>query len=283
MSEPQVTVVIPTYNWSTAVRCAIQSVLAQDFEDFELLVVGDGCTDDTAAVVARATAVDARVQWIDLPRNAGTQVIPNNVGLSCARGELIAYLGHDDLWLPHHLSTLVDAIRIEASTVVVHARSAFVVPGEAIRAEPPDGHVFRPGDWIAPTVTMHRRRPITAIGGWRRPEECGTMDPESDLWARAVEAYGPARQLDRLTAVKLPASRRRNVYRDRPSDEQHRWLDRFAQSTDAEGLLRRLIADGSLTEGAPATSLPAILTDPSADAAERHRVRREWKGLQARP
>jgi hypothetical protein len=94
MNTPRVSVLIATYNWSAVLPFSIGSVLAQTFGDFELLVIGDGCTDDSAAVVAAID--DPRVRWINLPQNTGHQSAPNNRGLQEARGELIAYLGHDD-------------------------------------------------------------------------------------------------------------------------------------------------------------------------------------------
>src|SRR6266513_1317224 len=106
--DPAVTVIIPTYNWSSVLPYSIGSALRQSFTDFELLVVGDGCTDDSAAVVAATD--DPRVRWINLPVNSGHQSAPNNEGLRQARGEIIAYLGHDDLWLPHHLQVLLSAL-----------------------------------------------------------------------------------------------------------------------------------------------------------------------------
>src|SRR5437773_8305304 len=110
--NPAVTVIIPTYNWSSVLPYSIGSALRQTFTDFELLVVGDGCTDDSEAVVGRIG--DSRVRWINLPTNTGHQSEPNNEGLRQARGQYIAYLGHDDLWLPHHLSCLVSALEQDA-------------------------------------------------------------------------------------------------------------------------------------------------------------------------
>src|SRR3954452_8082281 len=104
-AAPRVTVIIATYNWSAVLPYSIGSVLRQTFRDFELLVVGDGCTDDSEQVVTSID--DPRVRWINLPRNTRHQSGPNNEGLCHARGELIAYLGHDDLWLPHHLKSHV--------------------------------------------------------------------------------------------------------------------------------------------------------------------------------
>lgn len=104
-ATPLVTVVIPTYNWATVLPYSIASVLGQTMGDFELLVIGDGCTDESGEVV-RAIG-DARVQWINLAANCGSQVGPNNEALRRARGTYMAYLGHDDLWLPRHLEYLV--------------------------------------------------------------------------------------------------------------------------------------------------------------------------------
>src|SRR5919109_2218405 len=102
MQSPAVTVIIATYNFSAALRYTIRSALAQTVRDFELLVVGDACTDESEEVVR--SFADSRIQWINLPQRSGSQAGPNNAGLERARGEYIAYLGHDDLWWPDHLA-----------------------------------------------------------------------------------------------------------------------------------------------------------------------------------
>ena len=107
-SEPLVSVITATYNWSSVLRYAIQSVRWQSLQDFEMLIIGDGCTDDSAAVVA--SFQDPRLRWRNLPVNSGHQSVPNNTGLAMARGKYIAYLGHDDLWYPTHLANLVNEL-----------------------------------------------------------------------------------------------------------------------------------------------------------------------------
>ena len=89
---PLVSVITATYNWSSVLRYAIQSVLRQTCQDFEMIVVGDGCTDDSAEVVASFD--DPRLRWHNLPHNTGHQSAPNNAGLELARGRYVAYLGH---------------------------------------------------------------------------------------------------------------------------------------------------------------------------------------------
>src|ERR1044072_530455 len=109
---PKVTAIIPSYNWSSVLPYSIGSALRQTFLDLEVLVVGDGCTDDSESVVQ--SIGDERVRWINLPANTGHQSGPNNEGLRQARGEIVAYLGHDDLWLPHHLSCMWEALEAVA-------------------------------------------------------------------------------------------------------------------------------------------------------------------------
>src|SRR5579863_5505361 len=159
---PRVTVIIPTYNWSTVLPYSIGSVLGQSFADFELLVIGDGCTDESEQVVGAIG--DPRLRWIGLPTNSGHQSTPNNEGLRQARGELIAYLGHDDLWLPHHLSVLCAALEPDKSglayawTALIPEggdRSKYLYPKLQYPAKLSesllDDLLFGAGDWILPS------------------------------------------------------------------------------------------------------------------------------------
>ncbi len=114
--SPTVTVVIPTYNSSGTLRLTLETVLGQDFTDFEVWVVGDGCTDDSEAVISSFR--DKRLHWVNLLKNSGTPAIPRNEALRRASGRFVAYLGHDDLWFPWHLTGLVDCIEKSSSDFV---------------------------------------------------------------------------------------------------------------------------------------------------------------------
>lgn len=108
---PVVTVIIPTYNRAHLLSRALDSVLAQTFEDFEVLVVDDGSTDDTAALMAEYVARDERVRYLVQPRNAGVSAARNR-GLREARGAYIAFLDSDDEWLPTKLERQVDRFEV---------------------------------------------------------------------------------------------------------------------------------------------------------------------------
>jgi len=217
---PKVTIVMATYNWSTVLPYSIASVLMQRWADFELLVIGDGCTDDSAEVVARVG--DPRVEWIGLPENSGHQSTPNNVGLQRARGEIIAYLGHDDLWLPHHLECLVAAIEQGADLAYSICRWVSPQPDAPLFVLPR----YRAGRHIPPSALAHRRAVTDRVGGWRHHSEL-TEHPETDLWLRAYEAGFAFSFVPRLSVIKFPAGARANVYRERPHHEQSAWLERI--------------------------------------------------------
>ena len=227
---PRVTVVIPTYNYADVLPYSIASVLEQTMPDFEVLVIGDGCTDDSASVVAGIG--DPRVQWINLNENTGNQAGPNNEGLRRARGAAVAYLGHDDLWLPHHLEVLLASL--DAGAPAAHSTVLRAGPGRPCSTTPAAGWVYRRGDWIPPTSFAIQRVHVVAAGGWRDPTQTGWLEPEADLMARVFDRAGPPCWVPRLTCIKLAAAERRHVYRTTPTHEQAYWLSQIRAAADPE-------------------------------------------------
>ena len=96
---PEVSIVLPTYNRADVLPRAIDSVLAQTFTDWELIIVDDGSTDDTASVVERG---DPRIRFVR-QANGGCYVARNH-GLRVSTGKWITFLDSDDEWLPHYLA-----------------------------------------------------------------------------------------------------------------------------------------------------------------------------------
>jgi hypothetical protein len=270
---PVVTIILPTFNWSGVLPFSIGSALAQTFEDFELLVVGDACTDDSAAVVA--SAGDPRVRWINLATHVGQQAGPNNQGLREARGKFVAYLGHDDLWLPHHLECLVPAV--EGGADLAFGITAMMNPDGRTMHPAPSPAQYTPGLWVPPTAVLHKRQVVEQVGGWRHPREI-PIDPEADLWRRVHDAPYAIASVPRLTAIKFPALWRKNVYLEQPHHEQALWFARMRAERDLEAvLLGRMLADSS-NRTASAGALLRSLVDVAADQV-RTQVLRHAPGL----
>lgn len=106
-SAPSVSVILPTYNRATLLPRAMGTVLGQDYRDLELIVVDDGSTDGTSAIV-RGIA-DQRVRYCRLGQRRGAAAA-RNAGIALARGNLIAFQDSDDEWLPGKLGKQVRAI-----------------------------------------------------------------------------------------------------------------------------------------------------------------------------
>jgi len=110
MSEnmPAVSVIIPTYNRAHQVGRAIQSVLAQSYQNFEVIVVDDASTDNTKEVMESIS--DKRIRYIRHNENRGASAA-RNTGIHVAKGEYIAFLDSDDEWLPEKLEKQIKVLK----------------------------------------------------------------------------------------------------------------------------------------------------------------------------
>ena len=172
------------YNAEKFIQYAIQSVLNQTFSDFEFIITGDGCTDQTAAVVQGFN--DPRIDWDNLPQNVGSQGIANQKSLKKARGKYIAYLDHDDLWFPWHLERLLEHIE-KTNDDWVHSTGFAILPNADIHywGALPTGFSYSEYG-VGNSMWIHRRGLAEEVGGWRHHNQTvGYL--EADLQRRIDE------------------------------------------------------------------------------------------------
>jgi len=184
---PLYTVLLPTHNRADVVGFAIESVLAQTEPDFELLVVGDGCTDHTAAVVSAFG--DTRVRWFDLPKAPAFGYANRNVALREATGELVAFMAHDDLMLPDHLEVMAERFKDHAvewaySRPLWVSDEGVVVPF-AIDLRQPDqlDHFLSQHNSIPASCVVYRRSRHERVGFW--PEDVSDA-ADWQMWRRMI-------------------------------------------------------------------------------------------------
>lgn len=187
-AEPEFSILLPTHNRPDVLPFAIRSILGQTVADFELLVVGDGCTDQTAEIVQ--SFPDPRIQWFDLPKAPHLGYANRNIALRRARGRYIAYLPHDDLWLPDHLELLSTSLA-GPGREWAYSRPLWVVAGRMIA---PGTFNLEHGPTLQAFLTMnrngipsgcivHRRECLARYGYWN---EGLASSGDWDLWVRIL-------------------------------------------------------------------------------------------------
>ncbi len=121
---PKVSVIIPTFNRQNIIVETVQSVLSQTERDLEVIVVDDGSTDNTRAVIEKLT--DSRVSYF-YKTNAGP-ASARNFGLSKASGQYVAFLDHDDLWPENYLEVMLSHLENNAEFGAAYSPITLVLP-----------------------------------------------------------------------------------------------------------------------------------------------------------
>lgn len=205
-ASPQVSVVIPTYNRAAILGRTIRSALSQTFSDLECIVVDDGSTDQTVAVVEEVR--DPRLRLIRLPVNKGVGHA-RNVGIQAARGGLIAFLDSDDEWLPHKLERQVTRMQetADSGTTVVYclcwqhdSTTDRMTPHRTLIHEREIFEELLTG-WNPPTASLFlvKRASLQAIGGF---DERLSYAEDYDLWLRLAEAHNHFVAVDNVLVIK---------------------------------------------------------------------------------
>jgi glycosyltransferase involved in cell wall biosynthesis len=191
MQAPLVSVVIPTFNNAGMVVQAVESALAQTYDNLEVIVVDDGSEDDTSAMLAR---YEHRVRYV--PKPNGGPASARNVGIDTARGEWVAFLDDDDTWVPHKLSRQLAAARRHelcgavfsdfevVSDVGVEQRTV----KERMRRVP-SGWIFGRLFWhnfICTSTVLTRRDVLVDVGGFN---EALRQSEDWHLWLRIAARH----------------------------------------------------------------------------------------------
>lgn len=187
-TKPQVSVIIPTYNRGWIIKEAIDSVLAQDYGDFELIVVDDGSTDNTDDILNsyRGDIIVFRQE------NQGVSAARNR-GLAEASGRFIAFLDSDDLWLPQKLSLQVEFFSKNPDAQICQTEETWIRKGVRVnpkkRHKKPWGMIFEASlalCLVSPSAVMIRRSLFEKVGGF---DETLPACEDYDLWLRISCRY----------------------------------------------------------------------------------------------
>ncbi|MEL6861246.1 MAG: glycosyltransferase family 2 protein [Pseudomonadota bacterium] len=155
--SPAVSIIMPAYNAGPVIEDTIRNVQAQTLRNWELIIVDDGSTDDTASIALRLAEEDARICVLQRC-NRGPSVA-RNAGADLARAHVLAFLDADDFWAADRLSGMLKAFRDKPQAGVLFSRTRFL-----------DAETLRPG-----TLTRHRAR-LTAADIMAENALCSTSN-----------------------------------------------------------------------------------------------------------
>lgn len=186
---PKVSVVIPTYNHAQYIGDAIQSVLNQDYNSFEIIMINDGSTDNTREVVAQF-GDQVRCIWQE---NQGLSAA-RNTGIRVASGDLIGLLDADDIYEPYFLSTLVTMLQANPDADGIYCGYRFVddqnTPLAQVEARsiPPDQlyQALISGNFLVPESMLARRHCYEAVGPF---DESLRACEDWDIWLKMARQF----------------------------------------------------------------------------------------------
>ncbi len=197
---PLVSVIIPTYNRGWTIKEAIDSVLEQDFSDYELIIVDDGSTDNTADILQSygntITVIHQSNKGVSAARNRG---------IGASAGRLIAFLDSDDIWLPQKLSRQVEFFNNHPDALINQTEEQWIRNG--VRVNPKKRHHKFSGMiferslelcLVSPSAVMLRRQLFETVGLF---DESLPACEDYDLWLRISCRY-PVYLIDTPLIVK---------------------------------------------------------------------------------
>lgn len=187
-NSPLVSVIIPTYNRAWALKKAIDSVLGQDYKNFELIVVDDGSTDDTQALIK---TYEESVKFVQQP-NLGVSAARNK-GISTSAGSLIAFLDSDDYWYPEKLSAQVEFFSKNPDALICQTEEIWIRNGK--RVNPKKKHKKLGGMIFIPSLALCLVSPSAVMVQKNLFDKVDTFDEslpaceDYDLWLRVTCRY----------------------------------------------------------------------------------------------
>lgn len=245
MHPPLISIITATYNSGHLLKHAIQSVINSDYGNWELIVVGDCCTDDTEEVVKSFS--DPRISFFNLEKNSGQQATPNNFGMSKAKGQFIAFLNQDDLFFPDHLTKsmeeiqksnadflIVPGIKVLSSKQEDFEQGRFEVQLCSVH---PDGR-FSTNIFSVASTWFFKRELIEKIGTWKMEQDL-YITPSQE-WIFRAKRQGISFHFPfRIGVLVILSGERKNSYRTKISHEHEYFSPRLGDQDLKSVLLER--------------------------------------------
>ncbi len=269
MSVPAISIVMPVYNGGRYLAAAVESILAQDFADFEFVIVDDGSTDDSLRQLEAFAARDLRLKVIS---RANTGIVGAlNDGVNAAKAELIARMDADDVCVPHRLRVQRDYLLANPKCVAVGSRILLIdsegwpireMCEERTHAEIDEANMRGGGAAMNHPSVMFRAAALKRVGTYKQEL---IYAEDLDLWLRMAEVGELYNLPEVLLHYRMHAQ---SISHAKAQEQRRKW--RIAVS-DAQTRRGQAVVEHP--------SLAAVKEDPATEA--QNHVRWAWWALMA--
>lgn len=279
-------ILLPTHNRADVLLYSIKSVQAQTYPRWELLVVGDGCTDGTDKLMQKVIKADKRIKWYPYPKGEGFGYGNRNLALEQARGEYCAFAAHDDIWFPDHLSTFVKYFTDHPDDKIAYTRPLWIHPDgtlvptafntnfDAIKQLFLHDHNEIPAHSVVYPLGLSKKvggwsTKIKSAGDWELWKQIVNADPKAKIgfipyptavhfrakWRRGKSSWSPHTQaMYELSSIKVTADDDMRLHRRiLQLSQQPEWVEKIREQVVAS-------LDGALYES-PAGEIARLKSD----------------------
>jgi glycosyltransferase involved in cell wall biosynthesis len=260
---------MPVYNSAAYLAQAVESILAQDYRDFEFVIVDDGSTDASPQILGKYAAADARVRVVTRPNTGIVGAL--NDGLKAARAPLVARMDADDISMAARFGKQVEHMRKNPGCVAVGSKILLIdadgwpiceMCQQRTHKEIDEVNLRAGGAAINHPSVMYRREAVLKVGGYRQEM---IYAEDLDLWLRLAEVGELYNLPEVLVHYRMHAQ---SISHARAIEQRHKWC--------------RAVADARKRRGAPSPLdlLPADTVSRAVKVSDHH-IRWAWQALMA--
>ena len=286
MATPKATILIPTHDHHATLPIAVNSAKKQTVQEIEIIIIGDGATNETKRAAESLASSDARIKYLHFPKGPNHGEIYRHIAIEQTVGDHIFYLCDDDLFTPYHVENLLSLL---ASNDFVQSRNGYfdlsgqlcILPTDLSREDVINWHLLEPRrNFVSLTGTAHRRTTYFQL-----PEFWETTPkdewPDHFMWKKFFRQKGlKAATHPEMTALQFPTSEGREATNQELRLEELAKWSTYISQTNSRFLLEKLVNEAttksvvdlsmiSINQSLTLANLHAVTAERDAVTAER--------------
>jgi glycosyltransferase involved in cell wall biosynthesis len=227
-----------SYNRADIMKYSIMSVIYQTYKNWELIIIGDCCTDNSKEVAD--SFKDNRITFINLENNYGEQSYPNTYGMKLAKGQYISFLNHDDIWLPDHLESLLATFQKTQCDMTYSLVGLYGNYNESSVICCSPRNIYEPHIIVPASVWMMKSNIPTEVGYWKSAMGMITFPSEEYIYRIWKAGYNIIPTI-KMTMIKPVSTSVKNSYFEKSQINEQIYIQIIEDKNFRENYLINII------------------------------------------